>query len=289
MSGDSAGKIEEFRAHIRREWDDPQTVRAWKKWSATNASMFGGVTRAVVEASAAAPGKAILDLASGAGQPAFALASAVAPSGTVMATDQSTGMLDALAEGARQQNLTNVRVQQANAESLPFPDGSFDAVTCRFGAMFFSEPLRAMRECFRVLRPKGRAVFAVWGQPQQPFFGMTVGVLRRYVELPQPEPGAPHIFRFAAPGSLAEVLRAAGFSPVHEEMKRVPVERVGPAEDFWQEFREVAAPFRPLINGLPPERRAELDADVLAEMRKYSVGDRLKFDVEVNIAAGTRP
>jgi len=279
----------QFRERVRREWDDPLTVAAWRKWSRSNANMLGGVTRAIVEAVGASPGHAILDLASGSGQPALALAAAVGPQGSVTASDQSAGMLTVVKENARRENLTNLRFEQAEAEALPFPDATFDGVTCRFGAMFFSEPLRAMRECLRVLRPGGRAAFVVWGAPEQPFFGMTAGVLRRFVTFPDPEPGAPHVFRFAAPGSLVQVMRDAGFLPASEEPRRVPCERVGTTESFWEEFREVAAPFRAMIAALPPDRRAELDRAVLAAMQPYTTGDRLQFNAEINLACGTRP
>jgi ubiquinone/menaquinone biosynthesis C-methylase UbiE len=289
MASAGQGQIEEFRERVRREWDDARTVAAWKKWSRSNASMFRGVTNAIVEAAGAAPGHAALDLASGAGQPAMAMAAAVAPGGMVTATDQSAGMLSVVEENAQREGLKNVRCQRADAESLPFPDHSFDCVTCRFGAMFFAEPLRAMRECLRVLRPGGRAAFVVWGTPQQPFFGMTVGVLRQFVVIPEAEPGAPHIFRYAAPGSLAQVLKDAGFGAVGEEARQIPCERLGTPESMWEEFREVAAPFRPLIEGLPATRRAELETSVIAAMRTHSTGDRLRFHVDVNLTVGTRP
>ena len=280
-------KAEEYRERMRREWDDAQTVAAWRKWSHSNFEMLAGVTRALVEAVGASPGQSILDLASGSGQPSLALAAATAPSGSVTATDMSAGMLAVAKENAERAGLTNMRFRQANAESLPFPDRTFDRVTCRFGAMFFADAVGAMRECHRVLLPGGRAAFAVWGNPEQPFFGMTAGVLRRYVLLPKPEPGAPHVFRFAEPGSLAAVMREAGFRTVREERRQVPCERAGTPETFWQEFREVAAPFRPLIEALAPDRRAELDVEVLDTMRKYMQGDRMSFDADVNIAVGS--
>ena len=286
--GRAPAPIEDFRERVRKDWDDPQTVAAWRKWSRISASTFSGVTRALVQAVGASPGHAILDLASGAGQPALALAAAVAPNGMVTATDLSAGMLEVVRENAQREGLSNLLFRRASAESLPFPDRTFDRVTCRFGAMFFSDPAGAMRESLRVLLPGGRAAFTVWGVPQQPFFAMTVGVLRRFVEIPPPEEGAPNIFRFAAPGSLAGVLRDAGFSDVREEQHRIACERPGTAENFWEEFREMAAPFRPLIEGLAPARRAELDAEVLAAMRQYHAGDRLKFHADVNLACGTR-
>jgi ubiquinone/menaquinone biosynthesis C-methylase UbiE len=281
--------MEEFRERVRKDWDDPKTVAAWRKWSRTRAETFSGITRALVEAVGASPGQAILDIASGAGQPALSLAAAVGPSGSVTATDQSAGMLEVLQENAQQAGLSNLRFRRAHAESLPFPDRTFDRVTCRFGAMFFSDPAGATKECLRVLLPRGRAAFVVWGGPQQPFFAMTAGVLRRFVEFPEPEQGAPHVFRYAAPGSLSDVLKDAGFSAVREEPRLIPCERQGTAEDFWEEFREVAAPFRPLIQALSPERRAQLDTEVLAAMRQYASGDVIKFQAQVNLAIGTRP
>ncbi|HUJ40355.1 MAG TPA: class I SAM-dependent methyltransferase [Candidatus Acidoferrales bacterium] len=279
-------RVEEFRERVRREWDDQQTVAAWRKWSHTNFETLAGVTRALVEAAGVRPGQSILDLASGSGQPALALAAAVAPGGMVTASDMSAGMLAVAEENAVRAGLENVRFRQANAESLPFPDRTFDRVTCRFGVMFFADIAGAMRECRRVLLPGGRAAFAVWGAADQPFFGMTVGVLRRYIVLPKPEPGAPHVFRFAEPGTLAAAMREAGFGEVREERRQIPCERVGTPETFWQEFREVAAPFRRLIEELAPDRRAELDVEVLETMRRYMNGDRMRFDVDVNIAMG---
>jgi ubiquinone/menaquinone biosynthesis C-methylase UbiE len=282
-------KIDQFRERVRKDWDDPQTVAAWRKWSRTRSETFREVTHALVDAASPSPGHAILDIASGAGQPALSLAAAVAPNGTVTATDQSAGMLEVVQENARHAGLSNLRYRQAHAESLPFPDRTFDRLTCRFGAMFFSDPRGAMKECLRVLLPRGRAAFMVWGPPQQPFFAMTAGVLRRFVDFPEPEEGAPHIFRYAVPGSLSAVLRDAGFTALREEQLRINCERQGTPEEFWEEFREIAAPFRPLIHGLSPDRRAQLDAEVLAAMRKYESGGSLKFHVEVNLACGARP
>src|SRR5262249_37539176 len=161
------------------------------------------------------------------------LAAAVAPGGTVTATDLSAGMLAVVEENARKERLSNVRTRQADVESLPFPDAQFDRLTCRFGAMFFVDAPRAMHECLRVLKPGGKAVFVVWGAPQQPFF-LPAAILRKFVNIPDPEPGSPHIFRYAAPGSLPDVLCSAGFLQVSEEILRVPCERSGTPESGWE-------------------------------------------------------
>ena len=64
-------------------------------------------------------------------------------------------MLDAARRNAAVQGLDNVEFRIADAESLPFSDGKFDRVTCRFGIMFFPDIPRAMAEIRRVLKPGG--------------------------------------------------------------------------------------------------------------------------------------
>jgi len=51
-----------------------------------------------------------------------------------------------------------------DAEELQFAEGSFDCVVCALGLMYMPDPQKAIREFFRVLRPGGRAVAAVWGE-----------------------------------------------------------------------------------------------------------------------------
>jgi ubiquinone/menaquinone biosynthesis C-methylase UbiE len=282
-------KLEDHRSAAAKEWDDPATIAAWRKWRADGRSWSQGVTDAVVTAAAVRPGHRVLDLASGSGQPAISLAKAVAPGGHVTATDMSAGMLKIAEECAAREGLSNMTFRQADAENLPFADGEFDAVTCRYGVMFFPDPVRALRDCRRVLKPGGRVVFVAWGSADQAFFGATVGTLKKYVELPRPEPGAPHVFRFSEPGALGSVLSEAGFENVQSEPRSIPIAWLGPPEEFWEQFRESAAPFRKSIESLAPDIRRRLDADVLSALSKYYDGQQVRFNAEVVLATGVRP
>lgn len=104
------------------------------------------MTEAIVEETKLGSGMAVLDLASGTGDPALTLARLVAPRGRVIATDLSQGILDIAEMNARNEGLENIAFQQADAELLPFPDVSFDAVISRIGVMYFVDVQRARRD-----------------------------------------------------------------------------------------------------------------------------------------------
>ena len=89
-------------------------------------------------------GDRVLDIACGSGGPALSIARAVGDGGHVTATDFVTEMFEIVEREAKAEGLTNISVQQADATDLPFDDGSFDVVTCRFGIMFVPEVDRAL-------------------------------------------------------------------------------------------------------------------------------------------------
>jgi len=102
----------------------------------------------------------VLETAAGTGVATRAIAARL-PAGThIVATDLNQPMLDYAA--TRQPQDRPVTWQQADALALPFPDQSFDAVACQFGAMFFPNKVKGYSEARRVLRPGGRFCFNVW-------------------------------------------------------------------------------------------------------------------------------
>jgi ubiquinone/menaquinone biosynthesis C-methylase UbiE len=101
----------------------------------------------------------LLETAAGTGLVTSVLAARLPASVKIVATDLNQAMLDF---AAAKPDLARVELRQADALALPFGDASFDAVVCQFGAMFFPDRVRGYREAYRVLRPVGRAVIAIW-------------------------------------------------------------------------------------------------------------------------------
>lgn len=93
-----------------------------------------------------------LDIATGGGHVAAALAQRVK---RVVASDLTPAMLEAASGFFASKSLTNVETAEADAEALPFPDASFDIVTCRIAPHHFPNPGQFVHEAARVLRPEG--------------------------------------------------------------------------------------------------------------------------------------
>ena len=153
----------------------------------------------------------ILETAAGTGLVTAALHSAL-PDASIVATDLNPAMLTVASEHIRSDK---VRFEPADAQSLPFPDESFDLVVCQFGAMFFPDKVKANAEVRRVLRDGGRYVAVIWDRldrnPAAQIVHDTVTDI-----YPDDPPSffarTPH--GYADPGAIERDLRAAGFADI---------------------------------------------------------------------------
>jgi demethylmenaquinone methyltransferase/2-methoxy-6-polyprenyl-1,4-benzoquinol methylase len=167
---------------------------------------------------ALAPGDRALDVATGTGDLAFELARRVGPTGEVVGSDFSEGMLEhARRKGA---GTPNVRFEQANALALPYADGEFAAATVGFGARNFSDLAQGLREMARVVRPGGRVVVLEITTPTRPplstffqlWFDRVVPLIGRWDEAYTYLPNS--VKRFPGPRALGGVLADAGLVDV---------------------------------------------------------------------------
>ena len=147
-----------------REWRE--NARYWEKHAATIRTMFTPVTQSLIEEAGIIEGDRVLDVAGGAGEPSLTIADTVGPTGSVAYTDVAPEMVAAAKEEAERRKLKNVVFEQCAADNLPFDSKSFDVAVCRFGAMFFPDPVAALCEMLRVTKPEGVVALAVWGKAE---------------------------------------------------------------------------------------------------------------------------
>jgi len=171
-------------------------------------ALLAGVQGELLAQAAAQPGERVLDVACGTGVVAQALAAAVGPQGRVLGVDISSAMVAAAAARAQAAGLGWAEFARMDAEALAVPAASFDLVVCALGLMYVPDVDAALREVQRVLRPGGRAVFAVWGERARcgwaPLFGVVDAEVHSEV--------CPLFFGLGQGAALAQACSHAGLS-----------------------------------------------------------------------------
>jgi ubiquinone/menaquinone biosynthesis C-methylase UbiE len=280
-------KVAEFKERVQREWASDDTAAAWKKYYGPMKEQLARVTDALVDAANPRPGLAVLDLASGTGEPALTLARRVAPNGKVTATDLSKSMLAALTANAKTEGVTNIDAKTCDAHELPFPDASFDLVTSRFGVMFFADMSRALAEIKRVLKPGGRVAVLVWGAPVPgSYFGAAAMPFTRRLAV-KPDPDGPGPMRFAEPGKLSRLVGAAGFQDVKEQAANYPAPYKGSPEELLASIMEIAGPLRNAAATLSEDERRAAEREATENLHRLYDGSSTKVTAPVVIVTAT--
>lgn len=200
------------------------------------------------------PAERVLEIAAGTGIVTRTLRRVLPETVEIVATDLNQPMLDHAAAVAP---LANVIWRQADAQTLPFPDTSFDAVVCQFGAMFFPDKPVAYAHARRVLEPGGTFLFNVWDRLDTSPFTHTV-VESIAALFPDDPPRflerTPH-GHFDTTAIEADV-KASGFGRVTIETLRLP-SRAASARDVAIGFCQ-GTPMRNEIESRAPGRLDEL-------------------------------
>jgi ubiquinone/menaquinone biosynthesis C-methylase UbiE len=272
---------------VIRRWND--SAPYWEKYGEVIERMFAPITEALVEDAEIARQQTVLDVATGAGQPALSVAALVGPEGKVFGIDPIPAMVAGARRAAERLGLKNAEFEIAFADRLPFPADSFDAVISRFGVMFFPSPADGVHEMLRVLKPGRKLALAVWHFAERnPFHWTMSRVIDRYVESPPLAPDAPDVFRFASPGKLAQVMTEAGATDVSERLLQFAIQAAMPVEDYWNMRSEWSEKFREKIGLLSPEQAKEAKREILEAFREYSTDGGMSFPAEVLIVSGSK-
>jgi len=269
-----------------REWRE--NARYWRKHAATIRTMFGPLTRALIEEAEIIEGDRVLDVAGGAGEPSLTIADTVGPTGSVMYTDVAPEMLAAAKGEAQRRKLKNVVFEQCAADHLPFDSKSFDVALCRFGAMFFPDPDVAMREMLRVTKPEGVVALAVWGKAElNPFSYVITNIVARHFG---PEPAESNLlgaFRFGELGSLARILSDAGAVEVKERVFKFDIAAPISPREFWELRSETSGTLREKLATIDSTHRESIAEEVQKAVREFFPNDQMKIPANVIIVSGT--
>ena len=152
----------------------------------------------------------VIDIACGTGLVSFRAAAIVGDDGFVLANDISDGMVKIGNDMVHEKKLNNIRFERMDAEELSVPDGTCDIALCALGLMYVPDPVKALKEMYRVIKPGGRAVAAVWGQRDHCGWAEIFEIVDRRVSTEV----CPMFFNLGNRDMLNRNFAAAGFSGI---------------------------------------------------------------------------
>jgi len=286
----AAGTPDADKAAQRADWSEQ--ARAWSAHLGVIERQWGPVSDGLLELARVATGDRVLDLASGAGDPALAAAARVGPTGCVIATDLSPDMLAFAAQRVAAAGLGNVEVHEMDAEEIDLPDESVDVVLCRLGLMFLPDPARALAGVRRVLVPGGRFAAAIPWRPEDQAMPRLVGTMLDAIGLPRPPPaapGRPGVFSLADAGFVRAALERSGLGGIRIVPYTVTHDYRSP--DEWVDFvLALNVQLRRRLAGLPHERVREGRRAAVEAASAYRQADgHVRFPGHGYYAIATRP
>ena len=233
-------------------------------WSTGNYAVVGTTLQIVGESLCEAldlrAGQSVLDVAAGNGNAALAAARRWA---TVTASDYVPALLDQARHRAAGDGL-KIAFREADAESLPFADASFDAVLSTFGVMFTPDQEKAASELLRVCKPGGKIGLANWTPAS--FIGQLFRIIGAHIP---PAPGVKSPALWGTEQRLRELF-GAGAAEIVATPRHFAFRYLS-AEHWLEVFRTYYGPLNRAFAALG-ERGALLERDVLALLAEFDRG-----------------
>ena len=236
-------------------------------WASGDFAIIGTTLQIVGETLAEAAdvraGERVLDVAAGNGNATLAAARRFAK---VTSTDYVPALLEkgkarAIAEGL------DVKFEVADAENLPYANGSFDVVLSTFGAMFTPEHTRPAREMLRVVRDGGRIGLANW--TPEGFIGHLFKAIGAYI----PPPAG--LVSPALWGTEPHIVSLFGSQAAHIHSMRKHFNFRYESPAHWiQVFRDYYGPTHKAFAALDAPKQAALEADITALLERFNVAGK---------------
>ena len=252
------------------DWDE--TARAWVRHAEELGRHTRPVSEAILQLLALRPGEEVVELAAGTGELSRELAAAVVPGGSVICSDLAPRMVAA----ARQRHgaTPGLDVRVLDAQQLPLPDDSVDAVVCKLGLALCPRPDLAAAECRRVLRRDGRLVVATWGavvdNPWLTLLGIALLVNHR--ALPGDPTGPGGVFSLATADDLRGVLVGGGLDDVQVQTVDVPAHHAS-VDALWRLRAETSGPLTRVVRRLSADDVAAVRDTCIEHAAAYRDAD----------------
>jgi SAM-dependent methyltransferase len=260
----------------------------WTAQAGTYGELSGQVTsryaEPLVDAAGVRHGHRVLDVATG---PGYVAERAQARGAVPLGIDIAEGMV-----AVARRNHPELEFMVADAEELPFEDGSFDAVVGNFVINHLPAPERGVAEAARVLVGGGHLAFSAWLLPDRMLIMGLIGDALEAAHVEEDEqaagiPPGPDAYRFADQAEFRGLLEGAGLAEVAVEPVAL-VQRIANAEELWRGFMGGSVRGSAFIRAQSDAVRARIRDALDAVVEPYQAGDALEVPVAANIASGRK-
>lgn len=229
-----------------------------------------------------APGKKLLDVATGTGAVAIAAAQMIGPDGRVTAIDFSEAMLDKAQKNIAKMALDNIDLHVMDGSALEFRGNYFDYVSCSFGLFFMEDMAQALQQWKRVCRPGGSIGFTSFGDEAfTPLMTLFRQLAEKYGvgENNQQKPYGLELLK--SPDRCLLLLEEAGFGQcrVHTEQMGYHLKN---AEEWWEVLWNSGA--RAVIMKLPQQQLGKFKREHLAEIETLQSDDGIYLNIQTHFS-----
>lgn len=289
MSAQAGGEFFDalvYDERTREQWQ--AAADAWHRFGPTLETWLGPVTEIMLDLARIGPGSRVLDVAAGSGGQSIAAAERVGPSGSVLATDLSSNIVERAALAAQSAGFPNVATRVMDGEKLEVDAAFFDAVISRLGLVYFPDQRRALGSAHRALKPGGRIAVIIYTTAERnEFISIPISIIRRRAQLPPSARDQPSPFSLGGPGVLERVLADAGFAEIETVVVPAPLTLASAAECVRFE-RESFGALHQMLAGLAESEREQVWAEVETELARFEGPNGFEGSCELLVAAATR-
>jgi SAM-dependent methyltransferase len=257
----------------------------WQRAAEHYPGAFGPLTvqatASILDAVQVTPRVRLLDVASG---PGYVAAAAAEQGARVHGVDFSPAMV-----AEAQRRYPALTFTEGDAEHLPFPDRTFDAVVMNFGLLHLERPETALAEAYRVLRPGGRYAFTVWAAPDRAVgFGVVLRSIEAHGTMDVGLPDGPPFFRFSDPTECRRCLLDTGF--VQPEVRELPlVWRVASPGVVFDAVSRGGVRTAAVLRAQTPEALDRIRGAVIESIQPYAQGGAFAIPMPAVLASAARP
>ena len=260
-------------------WSGP-AGKVWVEGKAEKDNMLLPLGNAALDKSNINDGMKVLEVGCGTGYVMAQLSSQVGEHGKVFGVDISQTMIGEAEIYLKHLGIMNTNCKVLDAENDPLDESFYDSIFSRFGVMFFSKPIKAFDNINKSLKKNAYITFICWQEQKlNPWNGVPLNIVKKYIELPILEERAPSPFAFANKDYIYDILINANFKniDINSHSEYIELYKGLNLQNAVREYLHKTPIFTKQFLAMSDKNKSKLFEDLQLKLKKYYHKKVLKF------------